>query len=255
VLGKNVAWPARPQAEISLDEAGVPQIRVTPDSPSMLKELQIFYTQKEPNNVLRTWRDATAVREGDKWIAKLPVLNVSDYVFAFANARYENNIVLSSDFKAVIPSTLGNAIATDKITDVIPWRNNEWTETEPAIAGDGVEGFRAVNKRTGMRNLQISDPAWNAKTNCALSIRFLCTEAQNLFLSANDQFDAKVELKPSVGWQTLVVPSKNLRHRITAQPMQDWTKTSDLLLMPSAGSTSDITKVIFSEFKWVLESP
>ena len=201
VLGKNVAWPARPQAEISLDEAGVPQIRVTPDSPNTLKELQIFYTQKEPNNVLRTWRDASAVRAGDKWIAKLPVLNVGEYVFAFANARYDNNIVLSSDFKAVIPSTLGNAIATDKITDVIPWRNHEWTETEPARAGDGVEGFRAVNKKTGMRNLQISDPAWNAKTNCALSIRFFCTEAQNLFVSVNDQFDTKLELEPSGGWQ------------------------------------------------------
>ena len=255
VLGKNVAWPARPQAEISLDEAGVPQIRVTPDSPNTLKEIQIFYTQKEPNNVLRTWRDASAVRAGDKWIAKLPVPNVGEYVFAFANARYENNIVLSSDFKAVIPSTLGNAIATDKITDVIPWRNHEWTETEPARAGDGVEGFRAVNKKTGMRNLQISDPAWNAKTNCALSIRLLCTEAQNLFVSANDQFDTKLELKPSGGWQTLVVPSKNLRHRTTAQPMPDWTKARDLLLMPSADSTSDMTQVIFSEFRWVQEQP
>ena len=205
--------------------------------------------------MLRTWRDASAVRAGDKWIAKLPVLNVGDYVFAFANARYENNIVLSSDFKAVIPSTLGNAIATDKITDVIPWRNHEWTETEPARAGDGVEGFRAVNKKTGMRNLQISDPAWNAKPNSALSIRFFCTEAQNLFVSVNDQFDTKLELEPSGGWQTLVVPSKNLRHRTTAQPMPDWTKARDLLLMPSAGSTSDMTQVIFSEFRWVQEQP
>lgn len=255
VLGKNVAWPARPQSEISLDKTGVPQIRVTPDSPNALKELQIFYTQKEPNNVLRTWRDARAVREGDVWIAKLPVLNVNDYVFAFSNARYENNIVLSSDFKAVIPSKIGNAIATDKVTDVIPWQNNEWTETEPARASDGVEGFRAVNKKIGMRNLQVSDPAWKPKPNSALSIRFICTEAQNLFLSANDQFDAKLELKPSEGWQTLVVPSRNLRHRVTAESMPDWSKTSDLLLMPSAGNTSDITKVIFSEFRWVAERP
>ena len=37
--------------------------------------------------------------------------------------------------------------------------------------------------------------------------------------------------------------------------MPDWTKARDLLLMPSAGSTSDMTQVIFSEFRWVQEQP
>lgn len=255
VLGKNIAWPARPKAEINLDPTGVPQIRVIPDSPETLKELQIFYTQKDPNNLTRSWRDAPAIRDGNAWIAKLPVLNVSDYVFAFCNTRYENNIVLSSDFKAVIPATLGKAIATDKLTDVIPWQNNEWTETEPTKTPDGIQGFRAVDKKTGTRNLQMGDPAWRAKPDSALAIRFLCSEPQKLFLSANDQFDKTLEIQPSTSWQTVVIPAKSLLNRRSTQPMPDWSKTSDLLIMPAAGTNSDITKVIFSEFKWVPSQP
>jgi hypothetical protein len=81
--------------------------------------------------VSRSWRDVAAVREGDTWVAKLPVLSVTNYVFAFSNALYANNIVLSSDFKASIPVQLGNAVATDKLTDVIPWENKEWSNTQP----------------------------------------------------------------------------------------------------------------------------
>ncbi len=255
VLGKNIAWPARPKAEIDLDKNGVPQIRVTPDSPMTLKELQIVYTQKDPNNLTRSWRDAPAIREGNTWSAKLPVLNVSDYVFAFCNVRYENNIVLSSDFKAAIPANLGKAVATDKVTDSIPWQNNEWTETEPAKTPDGIQGFRANNKKTGTRNLQMGDPAWKAKPDSALSIRFLCSEPQKLFLSANDQFDKTLEMQPSNTWQTVVIPAKNLLNRRTTQPMSDWSKTSDLLIMPALGSNADISKVIFAEFKWVPSQP
>ncbi len=255
VLGKNTPWPARPHADLTLDEAGVPQIRVTPDSTNSLEELQVFYAQKEPNNVHRSWRQASTVRNGNTWTATLPVLNTDDYVFAFSNARYENNIVLSSDFKAVIPSKLGKAVATDKATDVIPWGNNAWTENEPAKTPAGIEGFRAINKKTGTRNQQMNDPAWRAKPDSALSVRLHCAEPQKLYMSANNQFDMNLELQPSGEPQTIVISAKNLRNRTTGEPMQDWAKTNDLLLMPAAGMNSDMTKVVFLEFKWVPGQP
>lgn len=255
VLGKNTPWPARPQAELTLDKTGVPQVRVTPDSPNSLKELQVFYAQKEPNNVNRSWRQASTVRSNNTWTATLPVLNADDYVFAFSNAHYENNIVLSSDFKAAIPSKLGNAVATDKLTNVIPWANNAWTETVPAKTPEGIEGFRAANKKVGTRNQQMNDPAWRANPNSALSIRLHCKEAQKVYVSANNQFDMNLDVGPSADPQTIVISAKNLRNRTTNQPMQDWMKTTDLVLMPAAGSDSDITQVVFLEFKWVPEQP
>jgi hypothetical protein len=53
--------------------------------------------------------------------------------------------------------------------------------------------------------------------------------------------------------QTMVIPAKDLHNRNTSQPMQEWTKTTDLLLMPTTGLGSDMTKIVFLEFKWVSE--
>ena len=62
-------------------------------------------------------------------------------------------------------------------------------------------------------------------------------------------------MQPSNTWQTVVIPAKNLLNRRTTQPMSDWSKTSDLLIMPALGSNADISKVIFAEFKWVPSQP
>jgi hypothetical protein len=125
----------------------------------------------------------------------------------------------------------------------------------PAKTPGGIEGFRTTNKKTGTRNQQMNDPAWRAKPNSALSIRFHSKEAQKFYVSANNQFDMNLELKPSGDPQTIVISAKNLRNRTTSQPMQDWMKATDLLLMPAAGIDSDITQVVFLELKWVPEQP
>ena len=120
----------------------------------------------------RSWREAPATRKGNPWIATHPVLNADDYLFAFSNVRDENNVVLLSDLKAVIPKKLGKAVATDTVTTVIPWRNNAWTENKPAKTSTGIKGFRTANKKAGTRNQQMNDPAWRAKPDSAISVWF-----------------------------------------------------------------------------------
>ena len=60
------------------------------------------------------------IRKGNQWTAKLPLMNVNDYLFSYANIHYQNDSVISSDFESVIPSKLGNAVATDKRSDELP---------------------------------------------------------------------------------------------------------------------------------------
>ncbi|MFM8981451.1 MAG: alpha/beta hydrolase family protein, partial [Spartobacteria bacterium] len=128
VLGKDIAWPARPVAEIKLGTDGVPEFHIKPGSPDKIESLEVYICLKEPNNYARLWLDAKAEKKGDSWVAKLPVKNVDDYVFAFANLRYPVDIVIASDFTAAIPAQLGKAVAprvdaedgTESWSEVVP---------------------------------------------------------------------------------------------------------------------------------------
>lgn len=117
VLNKEVFWPEHPKSEIKLDSDGVPELRVTPASPERIQTVEMYYALKDPVNTSRQWRDIPSVRQGNTWVGKMPVLNVDDYVFGYANINYDTTVVLSTDVNAAIPARLGKAKATDKPAD------------------------------------------------------------------------------------------------------------------------------------------
>ncbi|MBI5822173.1 MAG: prolyl oligopeptidase family serine peptidase [Verrucomicrobia bacterium] len=252
VLGKDIAWPDRPKSKLVLGQDGVPELRVTPASPERITEVQVYEAQKTPNNIARSWRDVQAVHEGNAWIAKLPVLNVDDYVFSYANIRYSNNIVISSDFEAAIPSKLGKAVATDKRSDTISAGVGAWTDAAPAEGVGGVRGFRPLNNAQGTKNDQLGDPPWKAPHKAAFSFRFYCTEPQKLTLIAEGSYEMELNITASDNWQSMVVPANKLIHKNKLKrPLPDWSKVTEVQIKPKRGS--DITKVIFADFKWVSE--
>jgi dienelactone hydrolase len=247
VLGKNHFWPQRPQSEIKLDAEGVPALHLTPASPAEIKELQVYQCLKTSNNIARFWRDVDSVRQGNTWVAKLPVMNVDDYLFSYANIHYKNDCVLSSDFEAVIPSKLGKAVATDKKSDLISDGTGQWTHVGPAEGVGGVQGFRPLDNRRGTRNIQFSDPKWKAPKGSKLSFRFYCTQPQKVVLSANRRFTMVLEITASNDWQSMTLPAKQLLSHGVG--LSDWSVADSMGIMPKPGS--DITKVVFAEFKWV----
>lgn len=250
VLDRNVDWPAHPQSEIRLDKDGVPELRITPASPQQITEVAAYYALKTPFNLTRNWRDTKAVREGDTWVAKMPVLNVNDYVFGYANIRYANTIVLSSDFEAAIPSTLGKAVATDKpSSNLSEGGTGMWSDVAPVEGAGGIKGFRPLNNQRGTASQQFSDPKWKAPPHAQLSFQFYCTEPQTLTLVADDWYETDLEITASDQWQQRVIPAVKLLHRNSGQPLADWSNVTSLQLKPKVGS--DITKVIFANIKWI----
>jgi dienelactone hydrolase len=247
VLGENHFWPARPQSIIKLDENGIPELHLTPANQSEIKDLQVYQCLKTSNNIARFWRDVDSVRQGNTWVAKLPVMNVNDYVFSYANIRYQNDCVLSSDFEAVIPSKLGKAVATDKKSDLISGGTGQWSHVGPAEGVGGVQGFRPLDNRRGTRNIQFSDPKWKAPKGSKLSFRFYCTQPQKVVLSANRRFTTELEIIASNDWQSMTLMAKQLiSHGVG---LSDWSVADSISIMPA--TDSDITKVIFAEFEWV----
>ena len=94
--------------------------------------------------------------------------------------------------------------------------------------------------------MQFSDPKWKAPKGSELSFRFYCTQPQKLALSANRWFTTDVEITASNDWQSMLIPAKQLKNNGTG--LSDWSAVDSLEIKPKPGS--DITKVVFAEFKW-----
>lgn len=253
VLGREVDWPEHPRSELILDAAGVPELVVRPASPEKVQKVEIYYALKNPCSYARSWRDATVVRSGDRWMGKLPVLNVKDYVFGYANVTYDSTIVRSTDFNAAVPADLGNAVATDKPSDVIAGGGEAlslWTHVAEAEGPHGIRGLRGIDNARGAGTEQFHDPKWKAPEGAQLRFKFYCTEPQTLVLSTNNYYSAEIEVTASDNWQEMTLPAERLRNRFNQQPMKTWAEMGGIQLLPKAGS--DLTKVIFAEFKWVV---
>ncbi len=250
VLDTEHFWPDRPKTEIVLDKSGVPKFRIQPTATDKLIELKVYYAQKSAVSFARAWRDAEAVREGDVWSASLPVLNVDDYVFGFANIRYAGDVVVSSDFQAVIPSSLGAAVATDEPSNQLSEGTGQWKDVAPAEGVGGIKGFRIIKQHRGTKNEQFNDPKWKAPEGAELQFKFYCTQPQEILLEVNGQFAQGIKITASDEWQSMRVPASDLINKHNQQPMSAWSQTQSLAIKPAPGA--DVTQIIFADFEWAL---
>ena len=248
VLGREVFWPEQPASQIRLDAQGVPELVVTPASSERVATVECYLAQKSPISFARAWRDVNVLREGNRWVAKLPVLNVDDYVFGYANVTYDNTVVRSTGFNAVVPSTLGAAVATDKPSTELG-SGEGWSEVAEAEGVRGIRGFRCLNVHRGSRTEKLNDPKWKAPAGKDLSFRFYCTEPQSIQLAAAQQYVVPLEITASDDWQEMVISAERLVHGISGQRLKDWSEVGSLEIKPVKGT--DLTRVVFADFRWI----
>jgi hypothetical protein len=250
-----VFWPAQPASTIRLDANGVPELVVKPASPERVKSVEIYYAVKEPVSFNRSWRDVPSARSGDSWGASLPVMNTDDYVFGYANVFYDTTLVLSTEFNAAIPAKLGpHAKATDRRADSFTSGRDgmSWTDVAEVEGVGGIKGFRATDNRKGTRTENLGDPKWQAPPGAQLEFKFYCTEPQRLVVTAGN-FAGEIEITASDAWQSKTIAPSDLARKGSTEPMKNWVGVSSLHFGPAAGS--DITKVIFAEFRWAKAEP
>lgn len=250
VLGKHIDWPARPTTAIKLDAAGVPEIHVKPASIDKIESLDVYYALKEPNNCARYWLDAKAEKQGNEWVAKLPVKNIDDYVFSFANIRYKGDIVISTDFTAAIPSKLGKAVATRVDAED---GSESWSDVGPVEGVGGIKALRPLNNRFGTTCRQFDEPKRKAPKGAVMNFRFYCTQPQTIILSANDHFSTEIEITASNDWQAIEIRPEQLRFQGIHAPLGSWSQVKTIALKPKPGS--DITKMVFADVKWKVAAP
>ena len=255
VLGKDIFWPAHPKSEIHLDADGVPELRVTPASPERVQKVEMVYAQKEPVCMNRTWRDITPVKQGDTWIAKMPVLNVNDYVFGYANLIYDTTVVRSTDFNAAIPAKLGRARVTDTTPPLYIGDGGigAWSNVVETEGIGGIKGFRCTDNKLGTGTDLITKPEWKAASPKAqLGFKFYCTQPQTLILTAGD-FSTAIQITAAEDrWQEMTIPANKLLNPANQKRLASWKGVTAVHLKPKADA--DITKVLLAKFKWVVPS-
>jgi dienelactone hydrolase len=250
VAGKDVFLPDRPRSKIQLDANGIPELIVAPAQKERVAKVEMYYALKSACSFNRSWRDTASNRHGEEWVGTMPVMTVDDYVFGYANITYDNGFVVSTEFNAVIPSKLGAARATDTRSDSISLNEETagWTNVSEVEGPGGIKGFRSSSNQAGTETEKLNDPKWNAPPGGQLSFKLFCTEPQTLLLSVTDYYEREIAVTASDNWQEFTIPASTLLNRFDKRPMKDWSGVGSLHLLPKQGS--DITKVLFAQFKW-----
>ncbi len=108
-----------------------------------------------------------------------------------------------------------------------------------------------MNRHHGTVSDQFSDPKWKAPENGQLSFQYYCTQPQTVIFVVNRHFQAEIEIGASDDWQTMIVRADQVRHpQHPDRSIGDWSGVGKIQIKPKPGS--DITKVIFARFEWVL---
>jgi dienelactone hydrolase len=248
VRGRDVFWPPQPRAALRLDSEGVPELEVVPAEAGAVKKLEMFYATKTACSYIRSWRDVEPRRAGEKWWGKLPVLNVDDYVFAFANVTYDTGLVLSTGFEAAIPSRLGLAKETDQRSETLG-PASLWTNMVELEGPHGIRGLRPTHNGRGSRTDQFGDQRWQAPPGSELLVKFYCTEPQTLLVALGDRTQAEVEIPASDEWQEMLWAASMFRAVGGSRSLADWSQAGSMELKSKPGS--DLTKILIGELRWV----
>jgi hypothetical protein len=70
-----------------------------------------------------------------------------------------------------------------------------------------------------------------------------------VIFTAADHNTVELEITASDDWQEMNIAAGKLINRFNQKPMSNWSSVGKIHFLPKQGS--DLTKVIFADFKWV----
>jgi dienelactone hydrolase len=81
-------FPSRPKLSVNLKTSnGIPIATVTPHDVEQVKKVEIYYSIN-PHSLTRFWRRASTAKQGNNWVAHLPILSTDMPLFVMANVEY-----------------------------------------------------------------------------------------------------------------------------------------------------------------------
>lgn len=198
------ALPETPKTAWELKTAdGIPVMRVMPRKGAMqapkavenrlslempIARVDIYYSI-DPDPRARFWRDGMAVKAGDAWEAKLPIMSTDEPLYAFANVYYtlpksETLPHMASITEVCLSSLLHSATAAElKAAGV------KATDAKSMLIDDFARGWHdwyrlnAENKQFWQNwTRKITDPKWRGPEGAKLAITLTLPETNTITL-------------------------------------------------------------------------
>lgn len=241
------AFPQTPQTELTLKSPeGVPSLTIRPDASKNIQRLDVFYTQQgqmdgrkdDMNNTKnRFWHYVPAKKQGDSWVAELPLHSTDKPLWVYANVVYPldkpvtgagyyyaiyttDRFTLSSLMHMVTPGELAAAgvRATLPSSPLIEsfagdWER-EWFTYKPA------DWARTTHK--------VYDPQWAAGAGAKLALDVRSEQANKLVIGI-DQFAAEVALAGGGDWETVTLSASDFQDAAKFG-IQSWAGIKELRL-------------------------
>ncbi len=240
-------FPRTPQTELTLKSSeGVPVLTVRPDSSKPVLRVDVFYTRQgqidglndDPNNTKnRFWHHAATSKQGDAWVAKLPLTGPDKPLWVYANVVYpldppvsgagyyyriytSDRFNLSSLMHMATPAELKAAgvKATLPPSLLIESFEGDWEK----------EWFNYKPEEWTRNTHKLHDDRWKAPAGAKLALEVL-SEASNKFIVGMDAFAAEINLTGGGAWQAIVLTAADFKDASGAV-MSDWSKIKELRL-------------------------
>jgi hypothetical protein len=257
--------PVTPRIDLVLKtKSGIPEVAVTPDTALPIRSVDIYYTV-DPHVLTRFWRDAGAVRQGDRWSAVCPILSLDQPLFVLANVIYElppkyrsaaqtqglaptDVFGLSSEMRVVSPSTLREigVKATDAWSRMIDDGSRGWHDWYRLLWGHPPLWQITTRK--------LKDPKWLGPDGAKLAFDVKCETDNTLVISLTCNgwgavlpgkppatYAAVKHLKGSPEWQALSVSLDEFARAKKDLPpeLKKWAYATELRFSPSGTAMKD----------------
>ena len=249
-LKRTSTLPRTPKTKLTLKSTnGVPTITVSPDSSKPILRMDVFYTQQGQmdglkddidNTKNRFWHYASTGKQGDDWVAKLPLFSTDKPLWVYANVVYPleppvsgagyyyglytsdqfnlsslTHMVTAEELKtAGVKATIQPSLVIESFAD--EW-NKEWFSYKPE------EWACSTHK--------LHDAQWKAPQGAKLALEVL-SEAPNKLIIGLDDYAAEINLTGGAIWQSITLTAGDFKDASTAV-MSDWSKIKELRLAAS----------------------
>ena len=164
---------------------------------------------------------------------------MNDYLF-YSNIHYQNDSVISSDFESVIPSKLGNVVATDKRSNCLEVQASSYAAPQKGLVVLKDFGQSTTTAEPTVPNL----PTPNGRPWGAPEFMFYCTRPQSLILSTDSRHKQILKsLHPMIANMKIDPPNFRNDHGTN---LVDWSQVGKLNSAPNKERISRWSSLISS---------